>query len=556
MKKILFNNWPILIVLVLALAVSWPIFTPGYFSHHDDLQVMRVFEMRKCLEDFQIPCRWVPDMGYGNGYPLFNYYSVFPYYIGAFLSFIFGFIISAKILFLITILLGALAMFFLAKELVGLYPAILTSVLYTFVPYRALDTYVRGAVAENFAISIIPLVFYFALKIIRQNSRKFFIGLALSLTIFLTSHNIMTLLFIPVLIGFVLYNLIVEKFRNWNWLFGAIMLGFGLSAFFIFPSYSEKNLVQIDNLIRLDLNFRAHFVTLKQLFFDPSWGYGASAIGEADTISFQIGWPYWWIAFISFSVFLVIFVIKRKLNNFLIPFFFIVFLFSVFMTHVRSAFIWEKIEVLKFVQFPWRFLAVSAFSSSLLGGYLVYIAKDVYRKSLVIILIILTVVLNFSFFKPKEFYPDLNDQKKLSGILWEEQQKAAILDYLPQTAVQPREAALNTPIVRSGNATVEPLKNKSNRWEFKTKVKDSATIEVPVFDFPIWKVKVNGKDTSFSNKNYPGRISINFEKGGDYLVEGKLTDTPIRLISNTVTLLSLIVLLVIIFYGRIKKSIK
>lgn len=555
MKKILFNNWPILIVLVLSLLVAWPIFLPGYFSHHDDLHIMRVFEMRKCIEDLQIPCRWVPDMGYGNGYPLFNYYAVFPYYLGALVSYIFGFVVSAKLLFAIPIFLGGFSMYLLANELFGLYPAILASSLYTFAPYRALDTYVRGAVAESFAMAIIPLIFYFALKLIVRKNIKYLVGLSISLAIFLTSHNIMTLLFIPVLLVVIIYKLTVERWKNWLYLIIGLLLGVGLSAFFIFPAYIEKNLVQIDNLIRLELNFRAHFVTINQLFFDRFWGYGASSIGTDDTISFQIGWPHWWIVVASFVVFLINLVVKKK-TNLLMPILFLVFLFSVFMTHIRSAFIWEKIEILKFVQFPWRFLALSIFSSSLLGAYLVSSFKEVQKKYLVVSLIILTIILNFNFFKPNEFYPDMTDQKKLAGQLWEDQQKAAILDYLPQTAVQPREAALNTPIVRSGKALVEPLKNKSNRWEFHVKVEKPAIVEVSVFDFPIWKVKVNGKEVSFSNKNYPGRISLSFDKTGEYFVTGKFTDTPIRQISNTVTLLSFIILLMFIFYGKVKKNFK
>src|SRR4051812_19673057 len=105
-KKIFINYWHLILIGFLGLLVSWPIFLPGYFTHHDDLQVMRIFEMRKCIEDLQIPCRWVPDMGYGNGFPLFNYYGNLPYYIGAFLSYLLGYINSAKTLFLIPLLLG------------------------------------------------------------------------------------------------------------------------------------------------------------------------------------------------------------------------------------------------------------------------------------------------------------------------------------------------------------------------------------------------------------------------------------------------------------------
>ena len=120
--------------------------------------------MRKCIEDLQIPCRWVPDMGYGNGYPLFNYYNPFPYYIGAALSIFGGFVISAKLLFLIPLILGGVFMYLLGKELFNKEAGLVVGILYLFAPYRALDSFVRGAVAESFAIAIVPLVFYFLIK--------------------------------------------------------------------------------------------------------------------------------------------------------------------------------------------------------------------------------------------------------------------------------------------------------------------------------------------------------------------------------------------------------
>lgn len=542
MQKRIFKFWPLFIVLLFALAVAWPTFMPGYFSHHDDLQVMRIFEMRKCIEDFQIPCRWVPDMGYGNGYPLFNYYAVSPYYIGAILSYLVGFLGAAKLLFAIPIFLGAISMYFLAKELFG--HGILPSVLYTFAPYKALDIYVRGDVTESFAIALIPLVFYFCLKLIREKKVKYMVGLSLSLGSFLTSHNIMTLLFFPVFLILTAYFLAIEKWKNSRSVLISIVIGIGLSAFFIFPAYFEKNLVQIENLIRLDLNFRAHFVTINQLFFSRFWGYGASSPGINDTISFQVGWPHWWLVMAA----LVAFAVKRKFKLFPLLLFGI-FIFSVFMAHIKSSFIWEKIDVLKFTQFPWRFLSVAAFSGSLLGGYFISGFGQSQRKYLVAILVVLTVVLNWNYFKPNQFYFDLTDQEKLSGKLWEDQQKAAILDYLPQTAVQPREAATSEPVILEGKAKVSNFENKSNRWQFRVKTEDKTKIELPVFEFPVWKVKINNEDTAFTHDSI-GRIIVDIPKNGDYSVSGKFTNTPIRNFSNLISLISLITLIWIAVYGK------
>lgn len=551
MKKLLYKFWPIIICLILASLVAWPLVLPGYFSHHDDLQVMRVFEMRKCLLDLQIPCRWVPDMGYGNGYPLFNYYAVLPYYVGALFSFVFGFVFAAKLLFAIPIFLGAVSMYLLANELFGIFPAILSSALFTYAPYKSLDLYVRGDVTESFAMAIFPLLIYFVLRLIKTGKRKFLIGLSVSLAAFLTSHNIMTVLFIPVLILLIIYWLIAEGRKNVTSVIVGLLIGVGLAAFFIIPAYFEKNLVQIDNLIRLDLNFRAHFVTVNQLFFSRFWGYGASVPGPNDTISFQIGWPHWWVTGLAVFILLVNLVLKRKIN--VLPLIlFAVFAFSVFMTHGRSAFIWERIEILKFTQFPWRFLAVSIFTVSLIGGYVVYNLR--YKKYVAIFLTFLVIILNWSYFKPQQFFFNLTDQEKLSGVLWETQQKASILDYLPVGASKPLEPAPDKPIIRTGEAKIQSFEKKSNSFKLNTSITSDAQLEIPVMDFPKWRVYENGKEISHTNDNYVKRISINLPVG-DYSVVGRLTNTPIRTVSNVISFISLI-FIGYILYGKGKKSFK
>lgn len=547
MKSFFLKFWPYLVLLTLTGFTSWSLFLPGYFSHHDDLQIMRIFEMRRCLIDLQIPCRWVPDMGFGNGYPLFNYYGVFPYYIGALFSFLSGFIASAKLLFFIPLIVSGISMYLLIQMMFGIYPALAASALYMLAPYRALDTYVRGDITESFAIAFIPLILFFALKLVKNYTRFFFTGFVLSFTFFLLSHNIMTVLFSPVIFILILFWLKKEQFRNWKVLFSALILAIGLSAHFILPAYFEKDLVQIDNLTRLDLDFRAHFVTLNQLFIDRDWGYGASRPGDEDSISFQVGWPHWWIVIIS-AVWLFPKILKNKVSSFyliILTFFF----FSVFMTHIRSAFIWERIPILRFTQFPWRFLAMTIFSVSLISAQFLNEFKRKIQISIFILVVVGAVFLNWNYFRPEHFYPDITDAQKLSGKLWETQQKAAILDYLPKTALQPTEPAPNLPILRSGNAKVSNFDLRSNRWSFNIQVMETSEIEVPVFDFPHWKVWVNGKEIIHSHDNYIGRISIKLDPG-IHLVEGKFLNTILRTVSNFITIISLILLILYVKYNK------
>lgn len=536
----------LLLILAFSILITWPLFIPGFFFHHDDLQVMRIFEMRICLQDLQVPCRWVPDMGYGNGFPLFNYYSALPYYMGAFLSYFLGLINSAKALFFIPLVLGGISMFFLGQKLFGKEAGFLVGVLYLFAPYRALDSYVRGAVAESFALALIPLVFYFSLKIIEKPTRINLVLGSLSLAGFLLSHNIMTMFFMPFVILWNMMFLYLNKWKNWKAVLANVILGIGLASFFLLPVFLEKDLVQTETLLQGGSDFRTHFVSVYQLFLDRSWGYGGSEFGPNDTISFQIGWPLWWLVILAIPLLVINF--KDTKKSAIGIFFLAMFFLSIFMQHNKSAFIWEAIGSLQYAQFPWRFLSLSIFSGAILAGYVLqYLPR---HKSLVVwIIVIAAILLNWQFFKPREFYPWINDKNKLEDPLWEIQQKAGILDYLPKTAFEPQGRASDNIEVLSGQAESSNYDVRSNRFSFNIQVSENSYIQVPVFDFPNWTVYVNGKEIAHDNKSSWGRIGFGLPPG-IYEVKGVFKDTLVRTIGNSLTALSGVLVLLIVFNKR------
>ena len=547
-RTFLIKNWQIILVIVLGLFVAWPLFVPGYFSHHDDLQIMRIFEMRRCFTDLQIPCRWVPDMGYGNGFPLFNFYGPLPYYLGAILSYMGGYIFSAKLLFFMATALGGITMYFLVKDFTDKNSALAASALFLLAPYRALDAYARGALSELFAISLLPLALFLFYRLVKNPKPLYFAFSTLALAALLVSHNIMTILFLPVIVLWVGYWLWNQKFKNSKGAALALVLGIGVASFFILPAFLEKSLVQTEALTRFELDFRAHFVTLKQLFLDRTWGYGASVLGLQDGLSFQIGWPHWWLATLSL---VAAFIARDKKMRILTLGLFALFIFSAFMTHNKSTFIWESVGILKYFQFPWRFLSLSIFSASVLGGIVVFSLREKWRIPAAVFIVAFSFLFNWEYFKPREFYYSLTDSQKLSGTLWEEQQKGAILDYLPKTALEPKEQAPPGPYVVAGSAALKDYVSKSNGFSFSADVKKSAQVEVPIFYFPDWKVKVDGKEVPVSYQNRIGRIAISLEKGS-HTVEGNFRNTPIRSVSNIISIVSL-VSLILLLYGKSKK---
>ena len=80
--KIIKNLLPVIVVIVFSVFTVLPFLKSGFFPIHDDTQVARVYEMAKGLADGMLPVRWSADLGYGFGYPVFNFYDPLPYYVG------------------------------------------------------------------------------------------------------------------------------------------------------------------------------------------------------------------------------------------------------------------------------------------------------------------------------------------------------------------------------------------------------------------------------------------------------------------------------------------
>src|SRR3989344_5014546 len=164
-------------ILVLLLIVSLPSFIsllkPGYFPMHDDIQAMRLLQMDKCFKDGQLPCRWVPDMGNGYGYPLFNYYPPLPYLIGQIFRFTgFSFLWTFKLTALFQIILSSVAIFILSKKFFGSIGGLLSAIFYAYAPYHAVNIFVRGALNEAWAGIFFPLIFLFIFQFSQNRSLK------------------------------------------------------------------------------------------------------------------------------------------------------------------------------------------------------------------------------------------------------------------------------------------------------------------------------------------------------------------------------------------------
>src|SRR5579883_3340056 len=151
------NYFPILFVILISLGAIFPLFHSGFFPMHDDTQVARVYEMAKSLRDGMFPVRWVQDLGYGYGYPIFNFYAPLAYYVGGMIALFADALFAAKVMIFFGVVLSGITMYLLGKALWGQWGGIFSAILYVYAPYHAVDLYVRGDIAELWAYVFFPL---------------------------------------------------------------------------------------------------------------------------------------------------------------------------------------------------------------------------------------------------------------------------------------------------------------------------------------------------------------------------------------------------------------
>lgn len=558
--KFLSRIWPFLIIILASLLATRLLYQQGYFPMHDDLQLGRLFQLDKCFHDGQIPCRWVPDMGYGYGYPLFNYYPPFPYYLAEYFHF-FGWslIDSIKIVFILGVFFSGIFMYFLAKEFWGRIGGIVSAVFYIWAPYHAVDVYVRGALAEFWGLVLFPAVFWAVYKLIKEENVIFILVLAVFSGLLLLSHNLMSFFFAPAVVLWAIFlvfylrkplRVLIKVALGGLW-------GGGLAAFFVLPVIFEKQFVHVETMFIGYFNYLAHFANLNQLFLSRFWGYGASTWGPDDEMAFPIGHLHWLMVFLAGIGFSLLWIKKKDKRFLLFTFYFLLFIFTAFLTHLRSTPIWQKISVLSYMQFPWRFLGLATFFASFLAGAILSFFKERRNVKIIAFILIASVItLNFSFFRPESILRISDEEKLFSAKGWLKLQTDAIFDYLPIYADRPPAGpAPEKPWLEEGQGEITDFLKRTRWIEFTARVEsENAKIRVPIFYFPDWTFWIKNKKIDVSYNNELGLSTFEIPHGS-YSITAYLNNTPVRTIANFISLISWIGLLGVVLkcsYERYK----
>ena len=613
----------LLLILIGAVIISWPLTKSGLPIIHDDQQVARLFVFDQAIKHGQFPVRWVDGLGFGFGYPLFVFYPPLVYMIGElFHLFGFSFINSIKLVFFTGIFLSGITMYIFAKDLWGEIEAVMAALFYMIIPYRALDVYVRGALAESFSFVWLPAILWAFYKLSRATSPRYWLSslheqaehfpstrkyvfafrihplsqtrrrsaseyklviskrlkylyfAAIFMALLMITHNLIFLPFMLIL-PFYLFFLILVSDNKKKFIvncFWSIVASLGLSAFFWMPALLEKKYTIVDQLLLVNLaDYKTHFVYPGQLW-NWTWGFGGSAPGLADGISFKIGKLHVLVSAAALILAIIRLVknkMSTKINAQLLAHrsasevgsivFFLLFVFSAFMTTFYSQFIWTILPPLAYLQFPWRFLTFTALFSSILAGSLISLFRlSVLKLTASFIMIILLLIPNLKLFKPQYYRSDLTDKIATSQEVLSWDVSSSSFEYLPK-GVELYKSNLGTNIVKIeksqipakkvevdfGQASVSNLIDSVNKVSFTVDARTSSKIRANIFDFPTWQVTVDDHTIPIDSDNYLKLITFKVSEG-IHQVKIEFKNTHVRFFANLISLFSILVLIILI----------
>lgn len=545
----------ILCISVLVLSGILPLFAlfiPGLPITHDGQDhVARIANFYQSLSEGNVVPRWAGNLNWGYGHPILMFLYPLSSYMASFFHTVgFGYVDSVKLVFGVSFIASIAATYLWLSRAYGEKAGYIGALLYGFAPYRFVDMYVRGAIGEHVAFIFPPLVCFFMYRLSQSISLKtkfsiynllsanylYFAGFSFSLAGLILAHNAISLMFLPVFLLYGLYLFFTQAKRSNIFavmlVLGAVF-GFGLSAFFWVPAFLEGKYTLRD-IVTAD-GVEGRFVPITWFVYSP-WSYG-----QGNEITKSLGFGS--IVGVLFGIYLAV---KGRLQNkervFLFASLFVLFS-GIFLMMQPSKFIWDLISLLQKFQFPWRFLSLTTFLVAVIGAVGVsHILDNDTKKNRIITLLfcLLVIIPTVQMWKPKgylnmpeSFYTGIYDSTTDTG------------ESSPIWSVRFMEHRANTPIeIISGEGTIEIGSRTSTRHSYEITAKTSVWVLENTLYFPGWEVVGNGTTVpiQFQDPTYRGLMTFELP-AGQHTIEVIFRDTKIRQISNIISIVSVVLLI-------------
>jgi hypothetical protein len=542
---------------VTALLLVSPFFWLGTASGHDiSFHASSWMDVAGQWKEGIIYPRWAEGSNYGFGEPRFIFYPPLSWMLGAALSFVAPWKAVPGLFIVVAQSMAGLCFFALARRFLPRRAALLGTAGYAANPYALVIIYMRSDFAELLACALMPLLVGAALELCgmvrsrwgsRARATAFFAVLFATVWLSNAPAGVIASYSVALILG---WAAITE--RKWRPLgsgFIGLALGFALTAFYLLPAAYEQRWVNIAQALSSGLL--------------PSQNFLYTVIEDPEHNAFN------WIASTVAILLIVVTGIaglvarrnaleeqekgeREKLWRALIL---LAAAATFLMVRVSSIF-WIYLPKLRFMQFPWRWMAILAipyayFAAAALarrrggwiwavawvmamGGTATFLVRSAWWDTEDIPVLRQALAHDQGFEGTDEYDPQGDDHSNLP-------QKAPRVQILPFD-----ESSGHTP---EAEFRIERWTAEERRVQVKSK--EPARIALRLLDYPAWRVEVNDKIVTPERAESTAQMVLVLFPGTERIT-ARFVRTPDRILSNAISLVGLLALLALLSAGGVR----
>lgn len=513
-----------LLVVTLTLPAMWPFLShDGYWKSHDGLfHLYRLLSLEAAWQQGHLYPRLFPDFAFGYGFAVLNFYGPLSYYIALAVQGLgVGAVAAMRLTFALSYPLAALSLWWLARDLwrgPGAAPneaaGLLGAAIYTYLPYHMADVQLRGALAESWAFVWWPLLFWATWQVRRW-------PLALALTGLVLTHNLSVIL---VAFPLALWALLVwrarpdKRYALREWALA------GVSALLLSVPYWLPVLLQSSAIwIAQDVGGLGSLNHLApwQAWLAPSASYRYFP-EQGVAAEHPLSWAQ--LALLGASL-LALPWLWRSRWRWAGLFWGGLLLASLFLLTPASAPLWETfVFPFGLVQYPWRWLGVSALAMAMLGS--APLARWPLRPSPLVGLAlgVLTLWLAFSSMEALPWESLAVDPAQHPATMWQEDAAVGQVgatwtaEFLPLTVQEQRWALARAPELIPNLGERTPLRVRrgwSDGFTLGAEVESDAPawLLFPRFAYPSMRVTLDGTSQPMEARGVMGLAAVRVPAG-------------------------------------------
>lgn len=552
-----------IVIIILVILSMFPLYYPGFIYTHDGIiHLFRTMGEYENIVNFDFGNKIYYNMINGFGYGWGIFYPQLSAIIPA-LFMVLGFsLFTAQKLFII--LAGVLAGIFsykLFKELIkNNFCAMLMSILYILAPYKINQIIIRGAMGEILLFTFLPLVILGIIKILNKEFKYKYllilgaVGIAYSHIISLVYTVIFAFIFL-----IVNYKKLFNKKVILEFLKCAIIIFFIiLPVISPIADHQMTNLYNVNDMTIVDVADR--IVHPGQLIVGSIEGKKIESTGYFSNdkeMNYMIGLT----AILILSLFPFAYK-KIKENNEIKEFgkYFIMLLISIVMLTVP--FIWNKIELLDVIQFPFRILTFSVLFITIISGYVIKALINKENKySLFLLITFFSFIFVFFIGIKTEFAKTLNQEfnfKNQEILTIEDAGKMKFslgysYEYLPKSTTEAVIASRGNSILSEQDIVINSQEIINNKLNARlTTLNQNSIIELPYIYYKGYSIKLDGKSIKYNiSKN--GFIEIIIPNNGEHEINLKYTGTILYNICNFIAIITACLVIIYVYKYYYKK---